>query len=101
MKRPVAALDRIAKASKRRRHRLRENTEVDQIAMRAVFNGAEHREQCGVDRGTDPKKTVLHAAVSTRERARAVAAGTATRMDRCRRPTRAVRRRRMHRCGGL
>jgi hypothetical protein len=40
VKGPVAAFDRIAKAAERARGRLREDSEIDQIAVDVVFERA-------------------------------------------------------------
>ena len=74
MERPVAAFDRIAETSERARRRLREDPEIDEVAMGGILDRAEPREEHRVHEAPDPEKPIAHA---LRDRIALAAAGRA------------------------
>lgn len=58
MERPMAALERIAEAVKRARGRLREDAEVDEIAVSGILDGAEPGKERRIRDAAQPEQSV-------------------------------------------
>ena len=56
----MTTFDRVAKTTERASDRLREDAKIDEVAVRGVFDGAEPRKDCRIDKAPDPEKAVAH-----------------------------------------